>query len=102
VFGFVIGDNDMVTGFRLVGVHGTEVNSPVSAKEALEKLLTRNDLALIIISEEFSTDPKVHEVIDKIRRENLGPLIVEVPPSNAKTSKLHMADLITKSLGVKM
>ena len=102
MLGFVIGDNDMVTGFRLVGVEGTEANSIEEAREALEKALTRNDLAIVIISEEFSSQPQLREAIDKVRRERISPLIVEVPGSRGKPSEIRMSDLISKTLGVRM
>ena len=54
MLGYVIGDSDMITGFRLVGVEGAEVASVDEAKQALNKALSRNDLAIIIISEEFT------------------------------------------------
>ena len=55
MLGYVIGDADMVTGFRLVGVEGVEATSADEAGQALDKALTRTDLAIVIISEEFST-----------------------------------------------
>ncbi len=102
MLGFVIGDSDMVTGFRLVGVEGTEAASLDEAQQALEKALTRNDLAIVIISEEFSSQPQMHEAIDKARRERISPLIVEVAGSRGKPSEIRMSDLISKTLGVRM
>lgn len=92
----------MITGFRLVGVEGAEVNSAEEAEQALKKALTRNDLAILIISEEFSSQPQMHETIEKIRRERKNPLIVEMPGSKGKPSQVHMSDLISKTLGVKI
>lgn len=102
MLGFVIGDNDMVTGLRLVGVAGAEVTSVDQAQEALEKALARSDLAIIIISEEFSAQPQLREAIDKVRRERINPLIVEVPGSRGQTSEIRMSDVVSKSLGVRM
>ncbi len=102
MIGYVIGDNDMITGFRLVGVQGAEVNNVDEASEALSQALSRNDLGLIIISEEFSTQPLMQETIDRIRRERKNLLIVEVPGSKGKPSQIKMSDLISKTLGVKI
>ncbi len=102
MLGLVIGDNDMVTGFRLVGVEGNIVTSVDETKEALEKAFMRNDLAVIVISEEFSPQPQIHEIIDKVRRERISPLIVELPGSKGKESDIRMSDLISKTLGVRM
>jgi vacuolar-type H+-ATPase subunit F/Vma7 len=100
--GFVIGDGDMITGFRLVGVHGAEVTSTDEALNALNKAVARQDLALIIISEDFSTQQRLQETIAKFRRENRSPLILELPGSMGKPSQTHMSELISKTLGVKL
>ena len=102
MLGFVIGDNDMVTGFRLVGVEGTEVSSAEAAREAFEKALARSDLAIVVISEEFSAQPQLHEAIDRVRQERISPLIVEMPGSRGKPSEIRMSDLISKTLGVRI
>jgi vacuolar-type H+-ATPase subunit F/Vma7 len=102
MLGYVIGDSNMVTGFRLVGLEGAEVNSDDEARQALDKTLVRNDLAIIIVSEEFSTQPQMHETINKIRRERKNTLIVEIPGSRGKPSQVHMSDLISKTLGVRI
>ena len=39
MLGYVIGDSDMITGFKLVGVEGAEVNSVDEARQALNKAL---------------------------------------------------------------
>ena|SRR5271157_4884792 len=102
MLGYVIGDADMVTGFRLVGVEGVEANSVDKARQALDKALTRPDLAIVIISEEFSTQPQLHDRIEKIRRERREPLIVEVPGSKGKPSETRMSDIISKTLGIRI
>jgi V/A-type H+-transporting ATPase subunit F len=102
MLGYVIGDSDMITGFRLVGVEGIEVTSIDEAWQALNKALARSDLAIIIISEEYSTLPQLHETIDKVRSERRNPLIVEVPGSRGKPSEIRMSDLISKTLGVRL
>ncbi len=102
MLGLVIGDSDMVTGFRLVGVQGIEATSTQMAQEALEKALARNDLAIVIVSEEFSVQPQMHEVIDRLRRERISPLIVELPGSRGKPSEIRVSELISKTLGVRV
>jgi vacuolar-type H+-ATPase subunit F/Vma7 len=102
MLGYVIGDSDMVTGFRLVGVEGVEANSVEEARQMLDTALARNDLAILIISEELSSQPQLREIIDKVRHERKDLLIVEIPGSKGKTSAVHMSDIISKTLGVRM
>jgi vacuolar-type H+-ATPase subunit F/Vma7 len=102
MLGHVIGDADMLTGFRLVGIEGAEANTADEAEQALDKALARSDLALVIISEEFSAQPQIQEKIEKTRRERREPLIIEVPGSKGKPSETRMSDLISKTLGVRI
>jgi len=102
MLGYVIGDSDMVTGFRLVGVEGVEANSVEEARQMLDTALARNDLAILIISEEFSGQPQLHEIIDKVHHERKELLIVEIPGSKGKTSAVNMSDIISKTLGVRI
>lgn len=99
---YIIGDSNMVTGFRLVGIEGTEVSSVDQASQALNNILSRKDLAIIIISEEYSTQPPLNQIIEKLRTERKEMLIVQVPGSKGKPSQTRMSDLISKTLGVKI
>ena len=102
MIGFVIGDSDMITGFRLVGVEGIEASTSDKARQALHKALTRSDIGVIIISEAFSTDPSIREEVDKLRQERVTPLIVEIPGSKGPTNKMQLSEIVTKILGIKM
>jgi vacuolar-type H+-ATPase subunit F/Vma7 len=100
--GFVIGDNDMITGFGLVGVEGKEATSEQEALIALKEALARSDLALIIISQQYSTQSVVQTEISKTRRERTSPLIVEFPSSRGSAKPASLSELVSKSLGVRM
>ena len=102
MIGYVIGDGDMVTGFRLVGVEGAEVASVEEAKQALNKALSRSDVAIIVISEAYSTDPIIRDQVDKVRQERVTPLIVELPGSRGPQKGIPISDIITKILGIKI
>jgi vacuolar-type H+-ATPase subunit F/Vma7 len=102
MIGYVIGDGDMLTGFRLVGIEGVEVSTPDEAKQALSKALTRTDVGVIIISEAFFSDPSLQEAVDKVRQEHVTPLIVVIPGSKGATNKMQLSDMISKILGIKI
>ena len=102
MLGYVIGDANMVMGFALVGVEGVEVTSPEEADRALERALDRGDLAIIILSEEFSSHPQMRQKIATVRHQQREPLIIEVPGSKGKPSEIKMSDVISKALGVRI
>jgi vacuolar-type H+-ATPase subunit F/Vma7 len=102
MIGFVIGDGDMITGFRLVGVEGVEASTTDEAHTALNKALTRSDVGVIIISEAFFIDPSMRAEVDKIRQERVTPLIVEIPGSKGPANKMQLSEMISKILGIKI
>ena len=102
MIGFVIGDSDMITGFRLVGVEGIEVSTSDEARQALLNALTRSDVGVIIISESFSNDPSMREEVDKLRQDRVTPLIVEIPGSKGVPNNKQLSDIVGKILGIKI
>jgi vacuolar-type H+-ATPase subunit F/Vma7 len=100
--GFVIGDGDMLTGFRLVGIEGAEATTVDEAKQALSNALGRSDVGVIIISDAFFTDQSLREQVDKIRQERVTPLIVRLPGAKGPTNEMPLSDMISKILGIKL
>jgi V/A-type H+-transporting ATPase subunit F len=100
VYGFAIGDHDMITGFRLVGVEGNEVATVEEARIALSKGLENVDVGIIIIGEEFSSG--LRDEIEKLRLSRIIPLIVEVPSAQSALREIRISDLVSKSLGIKL
>jgi V/A-type H+/Na+-transporting ATPase subunit F len=99
MLGFVIGGDDVIRGFRLVGLEGQEVTSVSEARQALTKAIARKEVAIVLVSEEFST--QMSEEIEKVRLERLTPLIVEIPGPKGSTKENRMSDFIRKTLGIK-
>lgn len=100
MYAIAIGDRDMVTSFRLVGVKGIVVSSVDEAWRALSKVVESVDVALIIISEEFST--KMRDNIDKLRLSRMAPLILEVPVRLGPSGAIDMSDIVRRAIGVKV
>ncbi|HML03110.1 MAG TPA: V-type ATP synthase subunit F [Candidatus Bathyarchaeia archaeon] len=99
---YVIGDSDMITGFKLVGIAGVEVASIDEARQALNDALARRDVAIIIVSAAFSTQSSMRELIEKTRRERKTPLIVEIPGNRGVNSEIRISDIISKTVGIKI
>jgi vacuolar-type H+-ATPase subunit F/Vma7 len=102
MIGYVIGDSDMVTGFRLVGVEGAEAVTTDEAMQALSKALALSDVGVIIISEAYFSDASIREQVDKIRQERVTPLIVVLPGSRGQAKGTPISETISKILGIKL
>src|SRR5512137_2974894 len=99
---YVIGDSDMITGFRLVGVEGIEASTAQEAKQALHHALSRSDIGIILISETYFNESTMREEVGKIRQERVTPLIVEVPASKGTSNQVQLSEIISKILGIKI
>ena len=97
---FVIGDRDMVTGFQLVGITGVEVATADEARRTLVKTVETIDVAIVIISEDFSTD--LRETIDELRLNRIAPLIIELPGRSGPSGAIDMSSIVGKAIGVKV
>ena len=102
MLGFVIGDIDMITGFKLVGLDGVEVTSVDGAQQALNDAITRRDVAIVIISAAFSTQSSMRDLINKVRRERKTPLIVEILGNRGVSGEIRISDIISKTIGIRM
>ena len=100
MFAFVIGDEDLVTGFRLVGVKGVAVSTVNEARDALSKVFKALDLAVVILSEEFSTN--MSDELAKLRESQIAPLIVEVPGRLGSSGKIVLKDVVRKATGIEV
>ena len=96
----VIGDYDMVTGFRLVGINGVVVSTVAEAQHMLSKAVEDIDVALIIISEDFST--KIRNFVDELRLNRISPLIIELPGRSGPSGAIDMSTIVNKAIGVKV
>jgi V/A-type H+-transporting ATPase subunit F len=96
----VIGDYDMVTGFRLVGIRGVVVSTVDEARHTLSKTVEDIDVALVIISEDFST--KIRNTVDELRLNRIAPLIIELPGRLGPSGAIDLNTILRKAIGVKV
>ena len=96
---YVIGDEDTVLGFRLVGVDGTVVSTRDETQRALEEAFQLEDLGIIMIPERIASS--VREQVDRYIYKTTFPLIIEIPdrlgPMEGRGS---IRDLIRSAVGV--
>lgn len=94
---FVIGDDDTVLGFSLVGVSGIAVSDEKSVKAAWEKALEEKNNAVIIITSEAAS--LIRETVDQYLFSSVFPLVVEIPSRHGgHTEDLRV--LVNEAIGV--
>ena len=98
----IIGDIDVVSGFRLGGVKRAEVaNSAEEAVAAFDKILDE-EISIIIITQVLANEIRNH--INRKIGSSVLPMIIEIPDKDwsSEGSSDQMADLIKRVIGVEM
>ncbi len=92
----VIGDGDTVLGFRLAGVHEAfEAYSPSEAEKILSKLLEREDVALILITDSLASGMKLPDV--------RFPIILTVPDRKSEgKGEERLMEIVRRAIGVEI
>jgi len=97
---FVIGDEDTVLGFSLVGVDGQSVSKRAEALEAFDRALQNKDYGIIIITEAVSD--LIRDTVDKYLFTEAFPLIVEIPSAKEGKYKKDLRALVNDAIGVSL
>jgi len=98
---FVIGDEDTVLGFGLVGVKGTTVRTREEAKTAFEDVLADRDTGIIIITERIAD--LIRPLVDRYLFSERFPLIVEIPDREGPVKgKPGIREMVNEAIGINL
>lgn len=98
---FIIGDEDTVLGFELVGVPGARAADPAEAEEAFSKALSQRETGIIVITEDAAD--MIRPLVDKYVFTATFPLIVEIPgPGERKEGRKDLRTLVNEAIGIKL
>ncbi len=96
---FVIGDEDTVLGFGLVGVAGAAASSADEAQRAFDEALKREGVGIIIITERVAET--IRAAVDQYVFTEEFPLIVEIPDRQGKLpGRPSLRELVNDAIGV--
>jgi len=95
----VIGDEDTVLGFRLVGVEGEVAETAEEIQFALKKAFQSDDVGIIIINERLAE--RVRADVEKFLYKTTFPLIIEIPDAQGPMEgRGTVRDMIRAAVGV--
>ncbi|MBN2029654.1 V-type ATP synthase subunit F [bacterium] len=96
---YVIGDEETVLGFQLVGIKGKVARTPEETRESLENAFKEEGLGIIIITER--TASTVRSLVDQYIYKTTFPLIIEIPDREGKMEgRGSVRDLIRAAVGI--
>jgi V/A-type H+-transporting ATPase subunit F len=97
----IIGDEDAVLGFGMVGVKGSIAESPAEAEEAFKSILEDREVGIVIITERVAE--LIRPQVDRFIFTHTFPLIVEIPDRKGRiTGKSGIREMVNEAIGIKL
>ena len=97
----LIGDEDTVLGFGMVGVQGKTVHNAEEAEAAFQAILEDREIGIIIITERIAE--LIRPSVDQYIFTRDFPLIVEIPDREGKiTGKAGIREMVNQAIGIKL
>ena len=98
---FIIGDEDAVLGFDMVGVQGGIAGSASDAEEIFKKVLEDRNIGIILITERIAE--LIRPLVDRFIFTEEFPLIVEIPDRRGKIEgKASIREMVNAAIGIKL
>ena len=97
---FVIGDEDTVLGFSLVGTRGMVAENREEAAAALQTALENHDYGISIITMDVAD--MIREEVDRYMFSETFPLIVEIPNKATGGVSRDLKVLVNEAIGVSL
>jgi len=97
----IIGDEDTVLGFGIVGVSGKVAESPEEAQRAFEAMLEDHQTGVVIITEHVAD--MIRHLVDRYLFTETFPLVVEIPDrTGSKPGRPEIKELVNMAIGIKL
>jgi V/A-type H+-transporting ATPase subunit F len=97
----IIGDEDTVLGFGMVGVSGKVAANADQAMHAFQLILEDKETCVIIITERVAD--MIRPIVDKYLFTESFPLIVEIPDrSGTKAGRPGIREMVNAAIGLKL
>lgn len=97
----IIGDEDTVLGFGIVGVSGRVAGNAEEAQQAFKGMLEDKDISIVIITERIAD--MIRPVVDAYLFTESFPLIVEIPDRHGpKEGRPGIKDMVNAAIGIKI
>ena len=98
---YVIGDEDTVLGFGLVGVKGSVATTKTEAENSFNEALQNQDIGIIIIKKK--TAELIRPLVNSYLFTSSFPLIVEIQDRSGKMQgKSGIRQMVNEAIGVKL
>lgn len=96
---YVIGDEETVLGFQLVGIDGEVVSNAEEAKTGLAKAFETEGLGIIVVTERIAD--MIRQQVEQYVYKTTFPLIIEIPDQHGPVEgRGSVRDMIRAAVGI--
>lgn len=97
----IIGDEDAVLGFEMVGVSGRTARDPAEAHRAFQAALEDKETGIVIITERVAD--MIRPLVDQYLFTESFPLIVEIPDRRGRQpDRPGIRELVNAAIGIRL
>ncbi len=97
----IIGDEDAVLGFGMVGVEGNVAENQDDARAVFEAVLKDQEVGIVIITETVAE--LIRPLVDQYMFTKQFPLIVEIPDRKGPMpDKPSIRELVNQAIGIRL
>lgn len=97
---FVVGDENAILGFSLIGIEGEVVRTTEEARAALEDAVSREGVKIVLITENWAAE--MRERVDQLKMEMAEPLVLDVPGSTPAPKGRSLREFVEEAVGIRL
>lgn len=97
---YVIGDENTVTGFALIGIEGEEVTTEQEARTALHRAIEREGVEIVLVTEGWAAS--MRETVDELKMTRMHPLVLEIPGEGTEAGGRSLRELVQQAVGIRL
>ena len=96
----VVGNQEAVLGFSLVGVHGQIAKTDAEVDRALDEALKDPDVGIVLVTADAAR--LIPSRMNQLKMRSAVPLVVEIPgPEGPAPDEPSLREVIQRAVGVK-
>jgi V/A-type H+/Na+-transporting ATPase subunit F len=97
----VIGHQEAVLGFSLVGVEGKAVATAEEADKALDEALSMTGIGIVLVTRDVAR--LIEPRMDQLKIRSTVPLVIEIPgPEGVSPDEPSLSDVVLRAIGIKI
>jgi V/A-type H+-transporting ATPase subunit F len=97
----VIGHQEAVLGFSLVGVEGRVVSSPTEVNQALDEAFSMTGIGIILVTQTVAK--LIMPRMDQLKLRSTIPLVIEIPgPKGPPPGEPSLSEIVLRAIGIKI